>query len=369
MSPPEQFTPESSGAIPFATEAAPEPAPTPSTERLMLVTGATGLVGSHVADRAIRDGWRVRALCRSNSDIRLLQRWGVEIVTGSLTEPYAIQGALRNVTHVVHAAAMLGDWGPVEPYRDVNVRGFETLLDAAVREGRLQRLVYISTQGVYPARDHFNTDESQALHDGIDAYTITKVEAERLLQDFVRREKLPGVILRPGWIYGPRDRTVIPRVLERIRDGKFTYLGSGEQLMSNTYAGHLADAVFLALERPGIIGEAYNITDGRLVTKHEFFGTIAELAGLPRPTRHIPLWLGKGLASGMEGLWKLLNQTEAPLLSKARIKLLGLNLGYSIEKAKRELGYNPAMDFRDAMTLTMQWFRDHESGRSAAAAH
>ena len=194
------------------------------------------------------------------------------------------------------------------------------------------------------------------MHGGVDGYTITKVEAERLLQDFVERENVPGVIIRPGWIYGPRDRTVIPNVLERIRDGKFTYLGSGEQTISNTYVGHLVDAIDLALTKEGVIGEAFNITDARLVSKHEFFGAIAEYAGLPKPTRHIPLWLGKAIAVGLEGIWKLTNQTEPPLLSTAKIKILGMNLDFSIEKAQRMLGYNPTIDFQDAMKLTMDWF-------------
>jgi nucleoside-diphosphate-sugar epimerase len=106
-----------------------------------------------------------------------------------------------------------------------------------------------------------------------------------------------------------------------------------------------------------VIGETFNITDGRLVSKHEFFGTIADLAGLPPPTRHIPLWLGKALAVGMEWLWKVTNQMEPPLLSTARIKILGLNLDFSIAKARRMLGYDPQLDFREAMQITMDWFR------------
>ena len=95
------------------------------------------------------------------------------------------------------------------------------------------------------------------------------------------------------------------------------------------------------------------------MTKHEFFGPIAELAGLPRPTRHLPLWLGKALAVTLEQIWKWTNQTEAPLLSTARIKLLGLNLDFSIAKARRMLGYEPRVDFREAMQMTMDWFRRH----------
>jgi nucleoside-diphosphate-sugar epimerase len=327
----------------------------PDTD-LLLVTGATGLVGSHVAELARQRGIRTRALVRMNSDIRLLQKWGVELVTGGVTEPYAVQGAMKDVTHVVHSAAMLADWGRVEPFREVNVTGTQYLLEAAARTPSLKRFVHISTQGVYPVGDHHGTDETTPMHEGVDAYTITKVEAEKLVQEYVGREKVPAVVLRPGWIYGPRDRTVLPRVLERIADGKFAYLGTGETVISNTYVRNLADAIFLALDTPGILGEAFNITDGRLVTKHEFFGTVAELAGYAKPTRHVPLGLAKVLAVGMEWLWKLLGMQEAPLLSTARIKLLGLNLGYSIDKARQRLGYNPQVDFQDAIKTTMEWF-------------
>jgi nucleoside-diphosphate-sugar epimerase len=244
--------------------------------QLLLVTGATGLVGSHVVEQAKKRGIRTRALVRLNSDVRLLQKWDVEIVTGGMLEPYSIQAAMNGATHVVHCAAKLGDWGRIEPYRDVNVSGLQHLLEAAGRSETLKRLVHVSSMAVYEARDHFGTDETERVKpDGVDAYAVTKVEAEQMLLEYVAREKIPGVILRPGWIYGPRDRTVIPRILERLQDGRFAYLGTGEQLINNTYVGNLVDAIFLALEADGAIGEAFNIRDGRLVDRHEFFGTIA----------------------------------------------------------------------------------------------
>jgi nucleoside-diphosphate-sugar epimerase len=329
---------------------------------LLLVTGATGLVGSHVAERARKEGIRTRALVRMHSDIRLLQRWGVELVTGSITEPYSVQGAMRDVTHVVHCAAKLGDWGPVDPYRDVNVKGFDYLLDAATRSETLRRLIHISSMAVYAPRDHFGDDETEPLNKtGADAYALTKVEAEELLNDYVRREKVPAVALRPGWIYGPRDRVVMPRIIDRLRDGKFAFLGTGEQLMNNVYVGNLVHAIWLALEKDEAVGQAFNVADGRLVTKHEFFGTIAELAGLPKPTRHIPLGVARPLTYALEGLWKLLGVDQPPLLSRARLKLLGLNLDYSIAKARRLLGYDPQVDFQEGMQVTMEWFNRHRA--------
>lgn len=328
-----------------------------SEDRLLLVTGATGFVGSHVADRARKSGYRVRALCRMESDIRLLQKWGVEIVTGSIVEPYSVQGAVRDVTHIVHCAAKIGEWGEIGPYRDVNVMGLEHLLEAAARSDSLRRLVHLSTQGVYPFRDHFGTEESEPLQAGSDPYSITKVEAEQLLREFVRRDKVPAVVLRPGWIYGPRDRTVLPRILERMERGQLCFIGSGEQKLSNTYVAHLVDAIFLALEQPGVVGEAFNITDGRLVDRREFFNTIAALADLRPVTRHVPFWLAQGAATLLAGAYRMLNAPDPPILTTAGLKLLGLNLEFSLQKARRMLGYDPQVDFQEAIQTTMDWFR------------
>ncbi len=325
----------------------------------LLVTGATGLVGSHVAEKARQQGIAVRALVRQGSDASLLERWGVEIIRGSLTEEAAILKAANDVTHIVHCAAKLGDWGSIPPYREVNVGGTESLLKAVAGKDHFQRFVHISSMAVYEARDHFGTDETEPVNpDGVDAYAVTKVEAEQTVLRYVQEHRLPAIILRPGWIYGPRDRTVLPRILERLEDGKFAFLGSGEQLMNNVYVGNLVDAIFLALESTEGQGEAFNIADARLVTKHEFFETIAQHAGFPKPTRHIAMPVARLLARLMEGTWRLLGKQEAPLLSQARIKLLGLNLHYDISKARRLLGYDPGLDFQDGMKLTMDWFRE-----------
>lgn len=322
---------------------------------LMLVTGATGLVGSHVVEEARRRGWRVRVLVRRSSDVRLLDSWGVEKALGEMGEPDSFPAAVAGVTHIVHCAAKVGDWGPVEGYRDVNVRGLAALLKNAEASGTLRRFIHISTLGVYPARDHHGTDESEPVSaSGIDGYTLTKVEAEQLVMKHAAEHGLRATVLRPGFIYGPRDRNVLPRLVDRVKAGVFRYLGSGEKLMNNTYVGNLVDAVFLAIEHDASVGRIYNITDGKLVTKKEFVGTIARLAGLPEPTRHVPLPVAKAIASAMEATWRLLRKKEAPLLSSARIKFLGLNLDYSIDRARRELGYEPRVSFPDAIARTME---------------
>ncbi|QDV16688.1 3 beta-hydroxysteroid dehydrogenase/Delta 5--_4-isomerase [Gimesia panareensis] len=328
-----------------------------SAENKLLVTGATGLVGSQVIQRAREHGQPVVALVRSADQATFLQEQGVELVEGDLTRPETLQGKLSGVTRVVHTAAKVGDWGNVEEYRQTNVTGLASLISAIEEQCTLQRLIHISSLGVYEARDHYGTDETEPPHaSGIDGYTLSKIEAEQLLQ----QQTLPYTILRPGFIYGPRDRTVLPRILERLKSGQFAYLGSPEKLMNNTWVKHLVDAIFLALNQDQAIGQTYNITDVTLVSKREFISTIAELAGYPSPEKVVPLPVARHLAKMLEGLWRLLGKKQAPILSQARIKFLGLNLDFSTLKAQQELGYHPQTTYREAMSGTIDWFRENQ---------
>lgn len=329
-----------------------------TSDDLLLVTGATGLVGSHVAQRATEMGIRTRALVREASDKQLLSEWGVELVYGDLTDFDTHKKATAGVTAMVHCAAKVGDWGPIDEYRNVNVNGTRSLLEALEANQTLKRVVHVSSCGVYEARDHHGTDESEPLSlSGIDGYTLTKAESEKLVQDHIKEQNLPATILRPGFIYGPRDRTVLPRIFERLRVGGFKFLGTGQTLLNNTYVGNLTDAIFLALEKDDSVGEIFNITDGDLVTKREFISSIATLAGFPVPTKNVPLGVAKVLAKLMEGTWRLLGKQEAPLLNGARIKFLGLNLDFSVDKAIKQLGYEPKVKFAEGIAEAIDWCR------------
>lgn len=326
---------------------------------LILITGATGLVGSHFAEQMRKRGYRVRALVRKPSQCTDLVSWGVDLVEGDMTNRDSLRRASNGVTVVVHCAAKVGDWGPTDAYRSVNVDGLRDLLEAVKAQTTLKRFVYVSSLGVYPARDHYGTDEFEPVSTtGIDGYTLTKVEAENIVREHIRERQLPAVVLRPGFIYGPRDQTIIPKVLARLKSGGFKFLGTGQQLLNNTYVGNLVEAIFLAIEKDDVVGEVFNITDDRLVSRREFIGTLCDNAGIPVPNKSVPLPVAKTLANLMEGLYRLLGKQEAPLLSSARIKFLGLNLDYSIDKARRILGYTPSTDFTDAMRTTVSWYRD-----------
>lgn len=326
-----------------------------------LVTGATGFLGSHVAEACVNRGDTVCTIARPTSDTERLEQLGVTIHRGDLADAAVVRRAVEGADVVVHCAAKVGDWGPVEAYRAVNVDALRGLLEAC--KGRpLRRFVHVSSLGVYAARHHHGTEETEPLparH--MDGYTQTKVESEHLAMQFYRDYRVAVVVLRPGFIYGPHDRTVLPKLVDNLRRRKVKYLGSSRRLMNTIYVGNLVDAIFLAVETPQAVGQVYNLTDGEAVTKRRFMETITAALGLRPPSRiPVPLWLAKGLAGVMEAWARWTGATEAPMLTQARIKFLGLNLDYSIEKAKRELDYRPRVGFDDGMRETLAWFRRQE---------
>lgn len=317
--------------------------------RTVLVTGATGLVGRCVAKRLCDAGYRVQAMVRSQSSRTALDGVGVEFVEGDLGDVNTLPPALADAEYVVHAAAHIGDWGPAEKYRAMNVVALEHMLNAAMRTGKLDRWIQISSLGVYPARHHHGTDETTpASLAGLDGYTRTKAEAEVLIRQHITDHGLRAVILRPGFIYGPGERHSLPRVMEKIEAGTMKYIGPGDKLLNNTYVGNLADAVLLAMKEEAAVGETFNIRDERLVTREEYIKTVADYLGKPNP-KHVPEGLARILVRPIERIAKLRGAEEAPLLTGARIKFMTLNLDFSIAKAKRILGYKPSVDFRQGM--------------------
>jgi nucleoside-diphosphate-sugar epimerase len=321
--------------------------------KTIFVTGATGLVGSHAVEEALRRGHRVRALVRASSDTRQLEAWGVEKVPGDLADAEALRRGVAGADWVFNCAAKVGDWGTLEEFRLLNVEAFRHLLDAAA-DARIERFVHVSSLGVYEARDHYGTDETTPpAAESLDAYTRSKVEAEQLALRYVEERGLPLAIVRPGFIYGPRDRTVLPKLRHSLRTGRFAYFGSGDQALNCIYVKNLVYGIFLAAEVPEAIGQVFNLTDGGRVSKRAFIGRVAELAGLRPPRRKIPLWLAWTLAILLERRARRLRATEPPLVNKARYKFLALNLDYSIAKAQRVLGYQPPYTTEEGLVESM----------------
>lgn len=323
----------------------------------VLVTGATGFVGGYVVDACLKRGWSVAAFARPTSDVKELQARGVAVVQGNLGDPAACARALADADVVVHCAAKVGDWGPHEEYVKANVDDLRVLLDAC-KGHALSRFVHLSSLGVYPATHHHGSDETMPIRaDHRDGYSRSKALAEQLALKYHAEFGVPVVVLRPGFVYGPGDRTVLPRIIRNLRQGMVRYPGGGNAALNTIFVRNLIDAIFLAIDKDEAVGQVYNLTDGEFVSKRRFIEKVTDALDLPRPRRTPPLWFARAATWISETLAMARGAKEAPAFNFPRLKFMGLNLDFSIEKAKAELGYRPRVDFDEAMAETMAWYK------------
>lgn len=343
--------------------------------RPCIVTGATGLLGSHIAERLAERGEPVRALVRASSDTRFLESLGVELVRGDLTDPASCVEALRGARVVYHAAAKVGDWGTWAEFQSACLDATESLAKAAIAAG-VDRFVHISSTSAYghPPRSGRPIAEDHPLGVGTwwpwDYYTISKVECERILWALARDGGLPLTVIRPSWLYGERDRTTTARLISRMRGAGVPVIGPGDNPLSAVYAGNVADASILAAEDPGSVGEAYNVTDQGPMTQREFLGMFAEAAGVGRPRWYrrlpyfYPMVFGGSLA--IEAYARLMRWPKAPIITRYATWLMARRIWYSTEKARERLGWSPRLGNAESIERTVRWFLDREQGRDDA---
>jgi len=329
-------------------------------QRKAFITGATGMIGSHLARRLLDEGWSVRALVRPTSDLALLKSWGVELVEGNIGDPAGtFTPHLEDVDVIYHCAAMVSDWAPLDDMVRINVDGTRHLAEAAIACGCIKRFVFLSSMVVFGMAPQRDVDETATLIRTGDNYNLTKIRAEEIVMQFARERGLPAVIVRPPYVYGPRDRQFLTRFLTGLKTGRFVFVGSGLQPISLCYVDNLAEALYLVAEKPNISGEVFLITDGEATTRMRIAQIVCEETGHTMPTKHVPLWLVKLLRPLSEGISFLKRSGEPPRINKFLIKFMSTPLTYRIAKACRMLGYEPKVSTEEGLRQTLAWFREH----------
>jgi nucleoside-diphosphate-sugar epimerase len=343
----------------------------PTSGARVLVTGATGLLGSHLAERLTAQGRFVRALVRPESRTGFLDGIGVETVRGDLTNPDDCASALSGITWVFHCAAKVGDWGRWSEFQTGCVDATRTVAQAATRAG-VARFVHISSTSAYghPHDRGAPIDETAPLGQNVwvmDYYTRSKVECERGLWRMAERGRLPLTVIRPSWLYGERDRTTVPRLIREFRRRRVMILGRGDNPLSAVYAGVVADAALLAAAEPKAEGQAYNITSQGPITQRAFLDLFADALVLPRATRHVPYRLAFAGGLLLELQDRMLSRTAPPRITRYGAWLLGRTLQYSTERARAELGWQPALSYPESIERTARWFLQAENRPTAAS--
>jgi nucleoside-diphosphate-sugar epimerase len=334
--------------------------PSPSTEQPILITGGTGLLGSHLAEQLVGRGERVRVLVRPTSDVGFLRSLGVELVTGNLADPDACRRAVEGARAVYHAAAKVGDWGTWEEFQRDCLDATRNLAQAA-RGAGIGRFLHISSTSAYghPPEGGPPVEETAPLGQNFwpiwDDYTRSKVEQERILWEEAAGG-LPLTVIRPSWLFGERDRTTTARLLRRLRRGGVPLIGRGDNPLSAIEAAEVAAAAIRAANDPGSVGEAYNITDQGPITQREFFNLWAEAAGAPPVRKRRSYRLVFAGALLLEAHGHLTRRRRPPLITRYAAWLMGRDVRYSTAKARERLGWRPRRTYRESIERTVAWF-------------
>ncbi|MFL7795184.1 MAG: NAD-dependent epimerase/dehydratase family protein [Anaerolineae bacterium] len=323
---------------------------------MYLVTGGSGFVGSHLVEALVTRGAQVRAMVRSTSRVDLLKSLGVEVVQGDLGDIQSLQAAVRGVERIYHCAALVSDWGTWEAFRAANVIGVRNLLEAALAAG-VSKFVHVSTTDVYGHPDS-PVDETAPYRPRGWPYGDTKIEGERLVWDYHREHGLPVTVVRPVNVYGPRSDSFVVDLVDLFKSGSMIHIGNGRNPAGLTYATNVVDVILCAGDSEVSVGQAYNASDGSEITWRQYVDRLADIVGVPSPRIVVPHRLAYFIGWTMEMVYGVLRIQARPLLTRMAAELFSTNQGFSVEKARRELGYEPQVDFDEGMRRVETWLRE-----------
>ncbi len=329
-----------------------------------LVTGGTGLLGSHIIEKLIETGQPVRALVRAGSDTRGLDGWGVEKVIGDVTDPTSLVEAARGIHTVYHAAAQVGDWGRWDRFIAVTIDGTANML-AAARDAGVKRFLHVSSISSHghPDGEGMVLDERAPLGVNLHRwsyYSRAKVEAERIVRAAMDRGDPAITIVKPSWLYGPRDRASIPRLVRAVRAGKAKIIGDGDNLLNLTYAGNEAEGCILAATNGQAVGQTYNLSSDGEITLAQYMNKIAACLGAKPVTRRVPYKVAYGAAFMMELFGHALRRRKPPLVTRYAVWLMGRRCFFSPAKARRELGWQPTVGYDEGIQRSVKWCLDND---------
>jgi nucleoside-diphosphate-sugar epimerase len=309
-------------------------------ERTAFVTGGSGFIGGRLIRRLVADGWRVRALARSDRSARAVEEAGAEALRGDLDEVEAMRAGAEGADVTFHAAAFVGEWGSREDFERGNVIGTEHALEAS-RAAGVRRFVHVGTEAALLAGQPLvNVDETAPLRpDSSALYASTKARAERAVRD-ANSAGFETVVVRPRFVWGVGDASVMPALVDAVRRGRFSWIGGGRHRTSTTHVDNAVEGLVLGAER-GAPGEVYFVTDGEPVVFRDFVTDLLATQGVEIPDKNVPPRVVRALAAAAEAIWRLLPLRGAPPVTRFSVWVASLETTIDISKARRELGYEP----------------------------
>jgi nucleoside-diphosphate-sugar epimerase len=320
----------------------------------VLVTGATGFTGGHLARALKARGDEVWGMARNAGAAAALKTAGIQIRAGDLADPASLPAAVAGIDVVYNIAALYRQAGLADRvYHQVNGTAVGQLIEAAAHAG-VRRIVHCSTVGVHGDVEHPPANEDAPLRPG-DVYQVAKLEGERAARDAAARTGVEVVIARPSGIYGPGDRRLL-KLFRGVARRRFVILGDGKIFYHLTYIDDLVEGFRLCGEVPQAAGRTYILAGGEAPTLNDLAALIAQEAGVPPPSLHLPVW----------PFWMAGFVCEAacapfgiePPVYRRRVDFFTKSRAFDITRARTELGYAPKVGLRDGIRRTLGWYRE-----------
>lgn len=317
-----------------------------------LITGATGYIGSKLANYYLRKGDEVRLLVRDIARLSKKLNQNCQVIIGDLIRPTTLVHAVRDVDHVIHSAGLLGHWGTsYKQMYEVNVTGAVNLVNACVQAGA-RRIIHLSAGGVTGPLGSEPADESYKPAP-VTYYERTKWKGEQRILGLAERNGLNLLVVRPTFTYGPGDPHKL-NLFRAVQRGRFAFIGGKSSTVHPVYIDDLINGIDLALES-NIRHFSFIIGGEAPVTKKDLIQSIAEALGVATPSIVLPVFVANcvGILCELSATVFRVN----PPLTRSRVLALSRDWGYSINLAKKTFGYQPQTNLKEGIKKTVEWYR------------
>lgn len=324
----------------------------------ILVTGATGFLGGHVARRLKARGHDVVATGRDLAAGARLHALGIPFVAADLAAREQVHGLAKDCECVVHSAALSSPWGPEASFVRANVTSTDHLLDE-LRRARVRRLVHISTPSVYMGSgSRLKVREEEPLPPFVNAYARTKWLSEKRVM-LASAWGLEAIALRPRALFGPGDTTIFPRLVRALSKGRLPIIGSGDNIVDLTYIDNAVDAVELACHAGlSAVGQVYNISNGEPVPLWSVVGKLSRALGYAPPRRRVSRTTAMAAARLLERGATWMGSEHEPMLTRYSVRVLSDSMTLDISKARRLLGYAPKVSIDEGLERFVHSLRE-----------
>jgi len=317
----------------------------------IFITGASGFIGEALIQK-LKANHTIYGMARSDIASNKVKISGGIPIRCELNNVQ--KEHLKDIDLVIHAAAMVSDWGAKKEFYQSNVEGTRQLLEIA-KEASIKRFIHISTETVlFYGQDMINVDETYPYPKKSPyLYAETKKEAEKLVIDANETGVLETIIIRPKMVWGPGDKTILPNILEMIDSGSFIWINNGTPKTSSTNIHNLVHGIDLAISKAKA-GEIYFITDAEINTYKDFISMLLKTQDIIPKDKVVKAGLLRTFAIIIEGIWKLFNIKKAPPITRFPIDMMAAEMTININKAKTELGYKPVISVEEGMDELMK---------------